>query len=92
MSTNNSSYQVYLSVGVAHVADYAAVLHFVQMFPHHHIFVAFEANPSSFSVSLHFMRADESAVTCAGDDHVHLSDHFLHVYHAEAVHAKKTQR
>lgn len=42
MSTHSSSYQVYLGVGVAHVADYAAVLHLVQMFPHHHIFVAFE--------------------------------------------------
>lgn len=42
------------------------------------------------SVSFHFMGADKPAVTCAGDDHVHLSDHFLHFNHSEAVHAKKT--
>lgn len=29
-----------LSVGVAHVADDAAVLHAVQVFPHHNIFIA----------------------------------------------------
>lgn len=35
------SYQLYLCAGMAHVADYAAILHFVQMFPPNHIFIAF---------------------------------------------------
>lgn len=33
-------YQIYLSVGVSHVADYAAILHLVQKFPPYHIFIA----------------------------------------------------
>lgn len=32
-------YQIYLTAGVSHVADYAAILHFVQMFSHHNIFI-----------------------------------------------------
>lgn len=36
-------------------------------------------------------RAGKGAVTCAGDDHVHPSDHFLHFHHPEAVHADQTQ-
>lgn len=40
MDTRKLSYQLYLSAGVAHVADDAAVLHFVQMFSFNHVFVA----------------------------------------------------
>lgn len=38
--TRRGSYQLYLCAGVTHVADYAAILHFVQMFPPNHIFIA----------------------------------------------------
>lgn len=40
MHTHRLSYQLYLCAGVAHVADNAAVLQFVQMFSSNHIFVA----------------------------------------------------
>lgn len=33
------SYQIYFCVGVSHIADDAAILHPVQMFPGHHVFV-----------------------------------------------------
>lgn len=43
---NMCLYQIYLTAGVSHVADYAAILHFVQMFSHHNIF-----NPCREAVS-----------------------------------------
>lgn len=36
------SYQLYLSAGVSHVADDAAILHSVQMFSPHNVFIAFK--------------------------------------------------
>lgn len=46
------SYQLYLCVWVSHVADYAAVLHSVQIFPPHHVFIAFRWNRDEEESSL----------------------------------------
>lgn len=103
---NMCLYQIYLTARVSHVADYAAILHFVQMFSHHNIF-----NPCREAVSkkktknrwkkklienniliVLFKKKSinhrMTAVTCAGDDHVYMSDYFTQFNYSEAIHAE----
>lgn len=47
----NCSYQINLAAGVSHVAEYAAVLHSLQMFPSHHVFIACRENQMKQTVT-----------------------------------------